>query len=179
MRIQRGCHMWHSSAHPAACFTWAGWKKVSQRGQHLYQVMLRCVKVMSLAELTRLKEQVLFLEGRVWEEVKFPECEFAALHYNSEQEAENALARTSTQARVVAEWVATARLFSKSPPFPLLSQCAAVISEWQLWLERWRYILTGKVRHHILRERERKNKPTDHKPHASSFCTAVRLNFKR
>ncbi len=109
--------MWHSSAHPAACFTWAGWKKVSQRGQNLYQVMLRCVKVMSLAELTRLKEQVPFLEGRVWEEVKSPEREFAALHYNSEQEAEKALARTSTQARVVDVWVATARLFLKSPPF--------------------------------------------------------------
>lgn len=77
--------------------------KMSQRGLRMYQVVLWCVKVMSLAELTRLKEQVPFLEGRVWEEVKSPEREFAALHYNSEQEVEKALARTSTQARVVAE----------------------------------------------------------------------------
>lgn len=76
---------------------------MSQRGLRFYQVALRCVKVMSLAELTRLKEQVPFLEGRVWEEVKSPEREFAALHYNSEQEVEKALARTSTQAHVVAE----------------------------------------------------------------------------
>lgn len=103
MHIQTGCHMWHSSAHPTACFTWAGWKKVSQRSQHLYRVVLWCVKVMSLAELTRLKEKVPFLEGRVWEEVKSPEREFAALHHNSEQEVEKALARTSTQACVVTE----------------------------------------------------------------------------
>lgn len=71
----------------SAWFTRAGWKNVSQRGQRLYHVVLWCVRVMSLAELTGLKEQVPFLEGSVWEEVKSLK---SALHYNPEQGVEKA-----------------------------------------------------------------------------------------
>lgn len=65
-------------------------KCLSQRGQRLYRVVLWCVRVMSLAELTGLKEQVPFLEGSVWEEVK--SLKSAALHYNPEQGVEKARA---------------------------------------------------------------------------------------
>lgn len=46
---------------------------------------------MSLAELTGLKEQVPFLEGRLWEEVK--SLKSAALHCNPEHGAEKARAQ--------------------------------------------------------------------------------------
>lgn len=56
--------------------------------------MLWCVKVISLAEQTGLKEQLPFLEGSVWEEVET--LKSAAMHYNPEQEVEKAHASVSS-----------------------------------------------------------------------------------